>query len=260
MWYNQLTIKGYENGVLPRKPCEREKPVEDYQLYRERDQMVVRFEIITKLFNDVVSVNRAMKFQINALRKERTMYDNIFKDLENQIKKEESRLLKILEMVRVNESSIKESSDFLRNMHQVLDRKRSSSIKEMLSEQKSHFEKLKDSTSFRKNSHSHLLSRNKSLKSDDEATIKQKNILKKFLNNSKNKNNQPKQGGILETIQTYQRMEKEKKIGELERLFQDLKLRSEESDIIGLANIFHSVYEENDRLYKEYQELEEEVQ
>lgn len=255
-----MTFKDYEQKMLPRKPCDREKQIEDYQLYRERDQMIVKFEIIIKFFNDVVSVNRAMKFHINALRKERTMYDSIFKELENQIKSEESRLLKILEMVRVNETELKESTDFLRNMHQVLDRNRSNSIKELLVEQKSHFEQLKDSKISRHNSDFRGMVRNKSLQPEADVTSRQKSILKKFLAHSKNKNKPTKQGGILDTIHIYQRMEKEKKIADLEGLFQDIRIRSEESDIVALANTFQIVQEQNDQLYKEYQELEKEVE
>jgi hypothetical protein len=245
--------------MLPKKPCERERRIEDYQLYRERDQVIVKFEIIIKFFNDVVSVNRAMKLQINALRKERTMYDSIFKDLENQIKNEESLLLKILESVRATEAELKESSDYLRNMHQVLDRNRSNSIKELLVEQKSHFEQLKDVKSSRRSIEVRGLVRNKSIQPDNDGTTKQKSILRKFLVQSKKKNKPNKQGAIIDTIQTYQRMEKEKKIAEMENLIHDIKIRSEECDVLALVDSFHSVKEQNDRLYREYNELEKEV-
>jgi hypothetical protein len=245
--------------MLPKKACERERNAENYQLYRERDQMIAKFEIIIKFFNDVVAVNRAMKLQINALRKERTMYGSIFKDLENQIKNEECRLLESLETARNAETELKENTDYLRKMHQVLDKNRSNSINELKVEQESHFKQLQDRKSSRRSIEVRGLAPKKSMQPENESYVRQQSILRKFVANARNKVKSNRQSCILDTIQIYQRMEKEKKIADVENLLRDIKIRSEESDLLVLIDSFHSVKEQNERLFQEYNELEKEV-
>ena len=53
-------------------------------------------EKITKNYNAILSVNMKKRTEINACRKERTLYDHIFKTLEYQILDQESKLYSCL--------------------------------------------------------------------------------------------------------------------------------------------------------------------
>ena len=111
-------------------------------MYRDRERCKVEFEILVKYFNDIVSENRAKRNQIDILRKERTLYDGIFKDLEGQIKKEEESLLKILEKSRSSEVALKENSEYLKSMNGVLERSKSGSIRDLMAEHKVLYDNL----------------------------------------------------------------------------------------------------------------------
>jgi hypothetical protein len=238
--------------------CEKEKMSENFQLYRDRDRIIVDLDALMKYSNDVLAGNRTRRCQIEALRKERTLYDSIFKDLESQIKKEEESLLKILELSRSNEIALKENSEYLKSMNGVLERSNSGSLKEMISEQKALYEDLTKSIDPIKFHVSNLNMHVSTSMKDVGHPIKRKSILRKFIANSRNKQ-PPKKTGILETIKQYQRMEKERKIAELERLFLQVKSKSEESDFPKLSSEFKNVAEDNEKLYQEYMELENEV-
>lgn len=53
-------------------------------------------EKLTKKFNATCSVNKKIRNEINVFRKERTLYDHVFKSLESLILQEEKKLLKML--------------------------------------------------------------------------------------------------------------------------------------------------------------------
>lgn len=55
-----------------------------------------RLEIMTKTFNSINSENIKIRGQINAFRKERTLYDKVFKELEQQIRVGEAKMIRIL--------------------------------------------------------------------------------------------------------------------------------------------------------------------
>lgn len=66
---------------------------------------------LTKNYNSTVSENQAKKREINALRKERSLMDMVFRDLELQILKDEGRLMKILRKNKfVNDQLIEKES------------------------------------------------------------------------------------------------------------------------------------------------------
>jgi hypothetical protein len=232
--------------------------IEDLEIYREKAKSKVELEMIVKFYNDIVSENRTKRHQIDILRKERTLYDSIFKDLEVKVKKEEEKLLKILELTRGNELSLKENSEYLNSMHGVLEKNKSGSLRELMTEQKELYGKLSKNKNTLKMSGSNMQISIINSTTDIANSGKRKSIMRKFISNSRSKKT-PKNNGMLETIKQYQRQEKEKKIAELDHLLLDVKIKSEECNFENLIKTFKNVANHNEELYKEYLDLENEV-
>ena len=79
-------------------------------------------EKITRKYNATLSSNVKRRKQINALRKDRTLYDHIFKTLEYQILNVEEKLFLILIKNRTKDASLSEAEKKHKNMEKLVSR------------------------------------------------------------------------------------------------------------------------------------------
>ena len=63
--------------------------------------------------NRIISENGKKRELIDSLRKERTIYDVIFKEIEQNILNQEKNFLNVLEKSRENEANLKKLNDYL---------------------------------------------------------------------------------------------------------------------------------------------------
>lgn len=78
-----------------------------------------RLEEITKHYNVILSANIKKRGDINKLRKERTLYDHIFKTLEYQILGQEGKLFKIIKKNKEKEELVKKSQEQLNSIKEL---------------------------------------------------------------------------------------------------------------------------------------------
>jgi len=77
-------------------------------------------EKLTKKFNATCSVNKKIRNEINVFRKERTLYDHVFKSLESLILQEEKKLLKMLRKNNEVNVHIKSAEENLTNITETV--------------------------------------------------------------------------------------------------------------------------------------------
>lgn len=79
-------------------------------------ELKTEIEKHTKLLNATKSSNENKRSEINSLRKERTLYDHVFRNIEYQILDEEKKLLCVLKKHQEMNVTIKESEENLANL------------------------------------------------------------------------------------------------------------------------------------------------
>lgn len=93
-------------------------------------------EKITKNYNVILSVNMKKRTEINACRKERTLYDHIFKTLEYQILDQESKLYKVIKKNKKKEELLHESQINLENINELVSKSNYDDFYKLIEEEK----------------------------------------------------------------------------------------------------------------------------
>ena len=62
----------------------------------QAEELRQNLEKTTKQYNVTLSLNQKKRGDINQLRKERTLFDNVFKELETKILKDEQKIIELL--------------------------------------------------------------------------------------------------------------------------------------------------------------------
>ena len=92
-------------------------------------------EKLTKKYNSTCSINKKIRNEINSFRKERTLYDHVFKNLESLILQEETKLMKMLKKNNEISVLIKTSYENLTNIMEMEQRFKSENFLEVLKEE-----------------------------------------------------------------------------------------------------------------------------
>ena len=93
-------------------------------------------EQITKQCNAVSSGNVKKRHDINALRKDRTLYDHIFKTLEYQILGQEKKLYELIECNTKKDATIKESEDSLQSIKDLVSKNKYEDFYKIIEDEK----------------------------------------------------------------------------------------------------------------------------
>lgn len=93
-------------------------------------------EQITKQFNSISSGNGKKRHEINALRKERTLYDHIFKTLEYQILGQEKKLYELIEQTQKQEVVIKESEENFESIKELVSKNKYEDFYKIIEDEK----------------------------------------------------------------------------------------------------------------------------
>lgn len=110
-------------------------------------------EKLTKKFNATCSVNKKIRNEINVFRKERTLYDHVFKNLESLILQEEKKLLSMLKKNNEVATQIKGADENLTNIVETVSKFKNEEFLEVIRTEKERYDsKLRKASIFGKKS------------------------------------------------------------------------------------------------------------
>lgn len=97
-------------------------------------------ERITKEVNNIQSLNVRKRTQILSLRKERTLYDQIFKNLETQILVEERRLLELIEKGDESQRQLEEAEEALQSVLELVRKSKTDDFRTLLRDEEKRYQ------------------------------------------------------------------------------------------------------------------------
>ena len=81
---SNISMETHQQNISTKTPMFNEHSVSE--------RLLQKLENSTKTFNSIDSQNAKLRLTINSLGKERTLYDNVFKELELQMGEEEKKI------------------------------------------------------------------------------------------------------------------------------------------------------------------------
>ena len=214
---------------------------------------------LMNIYNATVSDNYQKRERVDSLRKERTLIDQLFKELECDLIIEEGTLFDLLIRNQEVEDDLKELDVMSQEMLAVTRKKETGSFLIAMNEQKTAYETLaKEVDNKRRKKKDYTYSS----ESDDEkkkspAPKRDVKFLKKFLLSSIRK--ATRSNSFMSAIQTYQKQKRVETIEFLEKSFVIFKQKAEGFDIDKISKVFKDGDKRNEQLFKEHYELEAEV-
>lgn len=213
-------------------------------------------EKITKNYNSISSANIKKRNKINSLRKERTLYDHIFKTLEYQILTEEKNLLQLIKKNQKEEELLKSHNKNLENIKDLVGKNKYEDFYKILQEEKKKYNEqvTKPQKEQQKEYRKTVLLERKKIRN----IVQKKKEIKTDENSQKVKKlNSEDEEEIINQIRIDEFMDdKENKLEFLEKLFKDFKFYTENTDVELLKEYLYKGEEINERIYNEFCDLE----
>lgn len=199
---------------------------------KELKSLKKELEKITKNYNSISSANQKKRNQINALRKERTLYDHIFKTLEYQILQEEKNLLQLIKKNKEEEEQIQKQQENLNNIQDMVSKNKYEDFYKVIQEEKEKY----------------LHTIEESLKKQFEQEHK---VLSPNSQVVPQKNNGQEKGRVVfeEGMQEQENDEEDQRLEFLQNLYRDFKFYTEDNDIELLKDYMERGEELNQELF-----------
>ena len=218
-----------------------EAELERKRLLKEKKVLLKELDRATKNYNVIMSNNTKKRGQINALRKERTLYDHIFRTLEYQILDIEKKLNKSLIQNRTKNESLTEANLQYENIKELVSKSIHEEFHKVIEREKEKYtqnlEELRNSKElFRKTGRK---------KKKSNMTISSSNKISVINTDAEEER---------------ERIEINTKIAFLENLKDEFKYHTEEEDIDTLLVYLKEGEKLNESLYVEFSELENELE
>ena len=202
-------------------------------------------EKITKKYNSILSMNVKRRSEINACRKERTLYDHIFKTLEYQILDQESRLFRIIKKNKKKDDMLKESTKNLENINELVSKSNYDDFYKLIEEEKRKYlvnlENLKNEVRGSKEIYKSMFIQRKTINVNKMMSMKR----------SQESNQNSLRESALKDVRDLNR-----KIEFMESLAKDFKFHTCDEDLENIKIFFSDNDEYNEGLYKDFCELE----
>ena len=230
---------------------------ESERLKTKIDELRQKLEKSTNQQNSALSASQKQRQEIDSLRKERTLCDHVFKNLEYQILKEEKTLLDTLKKDQELCVLLKESDETLTHILETVDKNKYEDFLNIIQEEKHKYDvQIKNASRINKESirfdvaHPDML---KDFCNMSERSTSQ-NPLAQFMRSASKK----RLAGTEKTRQLACSI-KERQVCLIEDVIQDLKYKAEENDLDICNNFAENGDEINEALYAEFMEDEREV-
>ena len=220
------------------------------------DNLKQLLEKLTKKYNSTCSVNQKIRFEINAFRKERTLFDHVFKNLESLILQEENKLSDMLKKNNDFDILIKEADENLANIKEKVQKHNDDDFMEILYEEKRKYDgRLVRASDYGRQSIAiNLHNMSKVTELEDQFVSDKKTLASKSQKMTEKKNLiQPNQLEYMSSSENGKTVNKnlnenEERIVLIEQIIKDLKYKTEENnfeDLILSNDELIPVVEEN---------------
>lgn len=201
-------------------------------------------EHITRQFNTVTSNNENKRCDINALRKERTLYDHIFKTLEYQILGQERKLNNLIVQNQKREVVIKESEENYNNIKELVSKNKYEDFYKIIEKEKVKYmedlKALEDAANQGGNVYK------------DDPPMKTMESTKKIFTTTQSKNER-----LATRFKESQDVsEEDQKLEFYEQLFSEFRLKIANEDLDMLEEYMVKGDEINENIYEEFVELD----
>lgn len=227
------------------------------------DTLKQLLEKLTKKFNATCSINKKIRNDINSFRKERTLYDHVFKNLESLILQEEKKLMIILRKDNDLNQTVKAADENLSNIIETVKKFDSENFSEILQQEKTKYNtKIKTADEYSK--------RNLEMEKDDidrtiefEETVVFKEVEAATVNFRKSRfetsDQTENRKTIKETMHLALQIANENRVSLMEKLVKEFKYKTEENSIESALDYFNISSESFDEKYQKLVEMEKEV-
>ena len=145
MLFKKNSLKSYHDSLAKQVAAATREPADLQHIRRKTLESKNVLEKITKNYNSIKSANVKRRDDINALRKERTLFDHIFKTLEYQIMRQERRLFSVIAKNKKQDVFIVERLQGLREIEQLSSKNNSDELFVLIEdEQRKYMKNLED--------------------------------------------------------------------------------------------------------------------
>lgn len=213
-------------------------------------------EKLTKKFNATCSINKKIRNEINVFRKERTLYDHVFKNLESLILGEEKRLLGMLRRNNEVAVSLRGADESFQNIVEMVKKSKNEDFVDILKEEKSRYDdRLRKASDYGKKSIVINLKNPERVEEPDTSDSVRKSALAAPLPKAPNhrmsrmglENSMALKGGASPTTAT-PRDFNEMRILLIEKCVKDFKLITEENSLeVGMEMVFRVAQEKEEK-------------
>lgn len=230
-----------------------------HQIEQLRSDLRQEVEKLTKLYNATISMNQKKRVEINSLRKERNLYDHVFRNIEYQILDEEKNLMNVLKKHQELNVHLKEAEENLANLMDTISKTSYDDFFKTLKKEQDNYES---------NLKNEARTNNSSMLSNMQQSVRQDNTNEKSLMHDGSKrlsainvhgsrrNLLQANGASTPNISINQN---QLRILLIENMIQEFKYRTEENKFEELLELFEQGKHKNDNLYQEFVTKEEEV-
>jgi hypothetical protein len=230
-----------------------------HQVEQLRSDLRQEVEKLTKLYNTTISLNQKKRIEINSLRKERNLYDHVFRNIEYQILDEEKNLMIILLKHQELNVHLKEAEENLANLMETISKNSYDDFFKTLKVEQDNYE-----TNLKNDARTN----NSSMLSNMQQSGQQENTNDKSLARDGSKrmsmiimhgsrrNILTQNGASTPNMSLNQN---QLRILLIENLLQEFKYRTEENKFEDVLELFKNGKDKNESLYEEYIAQEEEV-
>ena len=219
------------------------------QVVQQLKDQKKELEKITKQFNAIASSNVKKRQAINTVRKERTLFDHIFKTLEYQIVAQEKRVFELIEKNQKKDAMVKESKGKLENIRELVSKNKYEDFYKIIEKEKKKY--MNDINSLHK--------------AAKEGRSLYKEVLLSQSTKIPNTNSDSKEEANVVRFNTKvddhgEDVDTEDQIKFYEDLFTEFKINTADENFELLESYMTNGDELNEELYKEFIDLENEYE
>ena len=226
----------------------REEPVANRRSQMSEPDLKLAIERLIKSINTTIAVNNKKREQIDFLRKERNLYDQVFRNLEYQILQQEKEVLDNMQRNKEILAKNAEMKVSLDNLIRNTEKSNDLDIDGFF-----HQEKVKYERSLK---HRVNVSRKSVIKLKANRSLSQELIDLSDEHRLKSRNHPVDCEGLEEEDETNLN---ERRVDIIEALIKEFKYHNEENDIDLIMELYENGKELNDKLFVELSELQENV-
>jgi hypothetical protein len=228
----------------------------DYRQNLHKTELKEKMEALTKMYNSTISINKNKRSDINSLRRERNLYDNVFRNIEYQILEEEKIFLDVLKKHQDINGLVREAEEtYAALTHNLGKSTQNDTSKSGKTDKRDFQDNLKNITEMNSAIRQSIRNLPAICVSNNSGNheIRNKSIMNNMQESKKNAQVGPQSMTNLQFNLNHNR------IILIEDLIQQFKMRTEENNYLSILDFYSKSEQINQSLYHDYNEQENEV-